>query len=48
MLEARVEQGRGIVASVLVQNGTLRVGDAFVAGQQYGRVRAMFDERGSR
>ncbi|HEY6866619.1 MAG TPA: translation initiation factor IF-2, partial [Candidatus Eisenbacteria bacterium] len=46
VLEARVEQGRGIVASVLVQNGTLRVGDAFVAGQHYGRVRAMFDERG--
>ena len=46
VLEARVEQGRGIVASVLVQSGTLRVGDAFVAGQQCGRVRAMFDERG--
>jgi translation initiation factor IF-2 len=45
VLEARVEQGRGIVASVLVQNGTLRVGDAFVAGQHWGRVRAMFDER---
>ena len=46
VLEARVEQGRGVVVSVLVQNGSLRVGDAFVAGQQYGRVRAMFDERG--
>ena len=46
VLEARVEQGRGVVVSVLVQSGTLRVGDAFVAGQQYGRVRAMFDERG--
>ena len=46
VLEARVEQGRGVVASVLVQNGTLRVGDPFVAGQQYGRVRALFDERG--
>jgi len=45
VLEARVEQGRGIVASLLVQGGTLRVGDAFVAGQHYGRVRAMFDER---
>ena len=45
VLEARVEQGRGIVASVLVQNGTLRVGDNFVAGQHSGRVRAMFDER---
>ncbi|HEY2955017.1 MAG TPA: translation initiation factor IF-2 [Candidatus Eisenbacteria bacterium] len=46
VLEARVEQGRGVVASLLVQNGTLRVGSAFVAGQHSGRVRAMFDERG--
>jgi len=46
VLEARVEQGRGVVVSVLVQGGTLRVGDAFVAGQHSGRVRAMFDERG--
>jgi translation initiation factor IF-2 len=46
VLEARVEQGRGVVASMLVQNGTLHVGDAFVAGQHSGRVRAMFDERG--
>jgi translation initiation factor IF-2 len=45
VLEARVEQGRGVVVSVLVQNGSLRLGDAFVAGQHYGRVRAMFDER---
>src|SRR5262249_28523213 len=45
VLEARVEQGRGTVGSVLVQNGTLRVGDTFLAGQHYGRVRAMFDER---
>jgi translation initiation factor IF-2 len=46
VLEARVEQGRGVVASVLVQSGTLRIGEPFVAGQQWGRVRAMFDERG--
>ncbi len=46
VLESRVEQGRGIVATVLVQTGTLRMGDAFVAGQAWGRVRAMFDERG--
>jgi len=45
VLEARVEQGRGVVASVLVQSGTLRTGDPFVAGQVYGRVRAMYDER---
>ena len=46
VLEARVEQGRGVVASVLVQSGTLHIGEAFVAGQHSGRVRAMFDERG--
>jgi len=46
VLETRLERGRGVVASVLVQSGTLRLGDAFVAGQQHGRVRAMFDERG--
>jgi translation initiation factor IF-2 len=45
VLEARVEQGRGIIASVLVQQGTLNVGDAFAAGGHSGRVRAMFDER---
>jgi translation initiation factor IF-2 len=45
VLEARVEQGRGVVASVLVQSGTLRVGEPFVAGQVFGRVRAMYDER---
>src|SRR5262245_8251482 len=45
VLEARVEQGRGVVASVLVQTGTLRTGDPFVAGQDYGRARAMYDER---
>ena len=46
VLEARVEQGRGIVATVLVQSGTLHVGDAFVAGVQSGKVRAMANERG--
>jgi translation initiation factor IF-2 len=46
VIETRLERGRGVVASVLVQTGTLQMGDAFVAGQQYGRVRAMFDERG--
>ena len=46
VLESRLEQGRGVVVSVLVQTCTLSAGDAFVAGQQYGRVRAMFDERG--
>ena len=46
ILEARVEQGRGIVATALVQQGTLNVGDAFVAGVQSGKVRAMANERG--
>jgi len=48
VVESRLEKGRGNVATVLVQNGTLRVGDPFVAGIYYGRVRAMFDERDKR
>jgi translation initiation factor IF-2 len=48
VIESRVEQGRGIVATVLVQKGTLRGGDAFVAGAQSGKVRAMNNERGAR
>ena len=47
VLEAKVDRGRGPVATVLVQNGTLRVGDNFVVGNVYGKVRAMFDDRGS-
>ena len=48
MLEARKEVGRGIVATVLVQNGTLNVGDVFVSGATWGRVRSMSDDRGER
>jgi translation initiation factor IF-2 len=48
VLEARVDKGKGIVANILVQNGTLRVGDSFVAGPCFGRVRAMEDEHGDR
>ncbi len=46
IIEAEVARGRGPVATVLVQSGTLRVGDTFVAGQVYGRVRAMTDDIG--
>ncbi|PYS42862.1 MAG: translation initiation factor IF-2, partial [Acidobacteria bacterium] len=46
VLEAKIDRGRGNVATVLVQNGTLKVGDNFVAGAVYGKVRAMFDENG--
>lgn len=48
IIEAEVDKGRGIQATVLVQKGTLRMGDPFIAGMYSGRVRAMFDERGNR
>ena len=46
VLEAKIEKGRGVVASMLVSEGTLSVGDALVAGQHFARVKAMFNERG--
>src|SRR5437762_5905298 len=46
VLEAKLDRGRGPVATVLAQNGTLHTGDNFVVGNVYGKVRAMFDDRG--
>jgi translation initiation factor IF-2 len=48
VVESRLERGRGIVATVLIQNGTLNIGDNFICGQNYGKVRAMLDEAGNR
>ncbi len=47
VVEAKVDRGRGSVATVLVQNGTLHIGDNFILGNTFGKVRAMFDDRGS-
>ena len=46
VLESRVDKGRGPVATILVQNGTLHAGDFFICGAVFGKVRAMFDDRG--
>lgn len=46
VVEARLDKAKGSLATVLIQRGTLQVGDTFVAGSHYGRVRAMFDHRG--
>jgi translation initiation factor IF-2 len=46
VIESSVEKGRGAVATMLVKKGTLRMGDPIIAGSEYGRVRAMFDENG--
>ena len=48
IVEAELDKGRGPIATVLVQNGTLKVGDPIVAGTTYGRVRAMMDDKGKR
>jgi len=48
IIESRLDKGRGPVGTVLVQQGTLKQGDYFVCGQEYGRVRALFDDQGKR
>jgi translation initiation factor IF-2 len=48
ILEAQLDKGKGVTATVLVQRGTLRIGDPFLAGIYSGKVRAMYDERGNR
>ncbi|MBY0502236.1 MAG: translation initiation factor IF-2 [Alphaproteobacteria bacterium] len=47
VVESKLERGRGVVSTVLIQKGTLKVGDLFVAGAEYGRVRALVDDRGN-
>jgi len=46
VLEAKLDRGRGPVATVLIQNGTLQIGDSFIVGPIYGKIRAMFDDHG--
>ena len=48
IIESSLDKGRGYVATVLVQNGTLRIGDVMVAGPHFGRIKAMFNERGQK
>lgn len=48
VIESKVDKGRGNVATILIQNGTLRVGDNYVVGTEYGRVRAMWNDRGKK
>lgn len=48
VIEAKLDKGRGSVASLLVQNGTLHVGDSILVGSTYGRIRAMFDDTGKK
>jgi translation initiation factor IF-2 len=48
VIEATLDKGRGYVATILVQEGTLKVGDMIVAGSQFGRIKAMFNERGGK
>jgi translation initiation factor IF-2 len=47
VIEAKLDRGRGAVASILVQNGTLRIGDSYIVGDTFGKIRAMFNDRGA-
>jgi translation initiation factor IF-2 len=48
VIESKIDQGRGIIATVLIERGTLKIGNSFVAGVYSGKVRAMFDDRGEK
>ena len=48
VIEAKLDKGRGPVATLLVQNGTLNIGDSIIVGSTYGRIRAMFDDKGKK
>ncbi|HEY5560150.1 MAG TPA: translation initiation factor IF-2 [Clostridiaceae bacterium] len=48
VIEAKLDKGRGPVSSLLIQNGTLNVGDSLIVGSTYGRIRAMFDDKGKK
>ena len=48
VIEAKLDKGRGAVATLLVQNGTLHVGDSILVGTTYGKIRAMFDDKGKK
>ncbi|MFC0904493.1 translation initiation factor IF-2 [Clostridium sp. MT-14] len=48
VIEAKLDKGRGAVATLLVQNGTLHIGDSVIVGNTYGRIRAMFDDKGKK
>ena len=48
VVETELDKGRGIMGTILVQKGTLKIGDPFLAGIYQGRVKAMFDERGNK
>ena len=48
VLEAKIERGKGIMTTALIQNGTLRLGDTMLVGEHYGRIKAMYDYTGKR